>query len=97
DATPVYPPAALAAGLSADVPLLLDLDAGGLVTAAEVTRPAGNGFDEAAAAREMEFTPAEIDGKPAAIRIEYVLHFRPRLERPGDAGAPASGDAETAP
>lgn len=95
DATPVYPPAALAAGLSADVPLFLDLDAAGLVTAAEVTRPAGNGFDEAAvsAARQMEFTPAEIDGKPAAIRIEYVLHFRPRVHEAADGGVPSSADA----
>jgi TonB family protein len=93
NAAPVYPPQALAAGLSADVPLMLDLDAAGVVTAARVTQPAGNGFDEAAtaAALAMEFTPAEIDGKPAAIRIEYVLHFRPHVEA-ADGGVPTQPD-----
>ena len=79
DVTPTYPPAALAQGLGADVTLLLDIGAEGHVTHVEVKTPVGNGFDEAAteAAGAMEFSAAEIDGKPAPIRIEYVLHFRP--------------------
>ncbi len=78
---PVYPPEAFAEGLSGEVALLLTLDAEGHVTAVIVARPAGHGFDEAAvaAAREMEFSPAEIDGKPAPIRIEYVIHFAPKV------------------
>ncbi len=86
---PVYPAEALAVGLSADVTLQIDIDAKGLVTAVVVTRPAGNGFDEAAqeAARAMRFEPAEIDGKPGAIRIEYVMHFRPNV-RPVEATPP---------
>src|SRR6185369_5666168 len=31
---------------------------------------------------EMEFTAAEIDGKPGAIRFEYVLHFPVPPEQP---------------
>jgi TonB family protein len=81
---PVYPPEAFAAGLSGDVTLLLDLGVDGLVTNVAVSKGAGNGFDEAAvaAARQMEFTPAEIDGKPAAIRIEYTIHFQPKVVAP---------------
>src|SRR3712207_7996832 len=46
-----------------------------------VTKPAGQGFDEAAqaAAAQMEFEPAGIDGKPGAIRIEDVVRFRPAV------------------
>jgi TonB family protein len=90
---PVYPPEALAAGTAADVTLQIDIDAKGLVTAVKVTRPAGQGFDEAAeaAAADMEFEPAEIDGKPAAIRIEYVMHFRAQVvEKPPEVSAPAA-------
>jgi TonB family protein len=81
---PGYPPAALAAGLSAAVTMQLDLDAEGNVTAVAVTRPAGQGFDEAAreAALQLVFEPAEIDGKPAAIRIEYVIRFVPAVDVP---------------
>src|SRR4051812_28597955 len=72
-----YPPDALEERPGADVTVLIDIDAEGHVTNVQVTKPAGHGFDEAAAAAasEMEFTPAEIDGKPGKIRIEYVLHF----------------------
>ncbi|HVZ75075.1 MAG TPA: TonB family protein [Polyangia bacterium] len=78
---PVYPPDALAAQMSGDVTLALDLDAAGHVSAATVTKGAGHGFDEAAieAARQMEFSPAEVDDKPAAIRIAYTIHFVPKV------------------
>lgn len=89
--TPIYPPAALAEGLAADVTLALEIDAEGHVTGASVTKGAGQGFDEAAlaAARQMELSPAEIDGKPAPIRIEYVIHFRPRAAAPAAGTTPA--------
>jgi hypothetical protein len=147
---PVYPPAALAAGATADVTLQIDIDATGRVSQAKVIVPAapvipargadagagvavswrgdagvsdggvtgdgaaagdGAAFDAAAiaAARAMTFEPAEIDGRPSAIRIEYVLHFRPPHLAPaapvgdagaiGDAGAPitdAGGDGASA-
>lgn len=77
---PTFPPEAAAQGLAADVTLQIDIDAEGQVTGVVVTKPAGHGFDEAAteAALRMEFEPAEIDGKPGAIRIEYVMRFRPK-------------------
>jgi TonB family protein len=93
---PVYPPEALAAGLSAAVTLQLDLDAAGRVTAVSVTGPAGHGFDEAArdAAVQMTFQPAEIDGQPGAIRIEYVMRFQAAGAPPAPVDA---GRAEAAP
>lgn len=98
---PVYPPEALAAGLSGDVTLTIDIDADGLVTAVAVKTPAGNGFDEAAvaAARQMEFTPAEVDGKPSPIRIEYTIHFQPKTvpEPEPDAGATPPPEPEPKP
>jgi TonB family protein len=93
---PVYPPEALTAGISADVALQIDIDADGAVTAVVVTAPGGQGFDEAAeaAARAMTFEPAEIDGRPAAIRIAYVMRFRPPGAAPPVAPpAPASSPA----
>jgi TonB family protein len=96
---PVYPPEAFAAGLSGDVTLALDLDATGHVKAATVTAGAGHGFDEAAveAARQMEFSPAEVDDKAAAIRIEYTLHFQPRAIEPVPAPAPPPVEAPPPP
>ena len=81
---PEYPAEAFAAGLSGDVTLALDLDVAGRVADATVTKGAGHGFDEAAvaAARQMEFSPAEVDGKPSPIRIELTLHFKPRVVAP---------------
>ena len=86
---PVYPPEAFAAGLPGDVTLALDLDVAGHVAAATVTKGAGHGFDEAAvtAARQMEFSPAEVDGKPSPIRIELTLHFKPIVVAPPDVPA----------
>ncbi|HEY0714874.1 MAG TPA: TonB family protein, partial [Polyangia bacterium] len=102
---PVYPPAALAQGTIADVTLQIDIDAAGLVTNAKVVRSSAAGFDDAAltAARAMIFEPAEIDGAPGAIRIEYIMRFRPPTGRAprgdggaGDGGA-ADGGADAAP
>lgn len=78
---PVYPPEALEARLSADVTMTIDLDAEGKVTRAEVDKPVGHGFDEAAveAVKASTFSPAEVDGKPSAIRFSYTLHFVPKV------------------
>ncbi len=72
-----YPKGAEAAGLNGDVTFEIDIGADGKVTAARVVKPAGNGFDEAAlaAVKQFEFSPAEIDEKPAAVTIGYVYHF----------------------
>jgi TonB family protein len=102
---PTYPTAALDAGVAGDVTLTIDIDAEGRVTAVAVKVAAGYGFDEAAAAaaREMEFWPAEVDGKPSAIRIEYTIHFQPRtVPRPvegadGGVSSDAPDAADAAP
>lgn len=96
---PIYPPEALAEKLAAEVTLLIDIDADGHVSGVQVSKPAGHGFDEAAvaAANEMEFSPAEIDGKPGKIRIEYVMHFVPRVVPAAPPEAPAPTEAPAAP
>ena len=86
-ATPEYPEAAKARGISAEVTLELDVSEVGSVTDARVVKPAGEGFDEAAlaAGRALRFSPAEIDGKPAAVTLEYRFRF----EAPAPAPEPS--------
>jgi len=88
-----YPKDRLERGETADVACLVDIDAQGLVTNVEVVTGAAPDFDQAAVAaiRSFRFSPAEIDGKPAPVRIRYVYHFvieKRRVERPAvlDAG-----------
>ena len=89
-AEPVYPSEALVARLSADVTMDVDLDASGRVTNVAVTTGAGHGFDEAAvvAVKASTFSPAEIDGRPSAVRFSYTLHFVARVPPPPPAPAP---------
>jgi TonB family protein len=77
-----YPESERAAGRSATVVLELTIDAVGSVQQARVTGSAGVAFDAAAlqATRQFAFAPAEIDGKPAAIRILYRYEFVLRAE-----------------
>ena len=72
-----YPPDRVARGEQADVECLVDIDPTGAVTNVEIVKPAAPDFDAAAIAaiRTFRFSPAEIDGKPAAVRIRYVYHF----------------------
>jgi TonB family protein len=79
-----YPESEKAAARTATVVLELAIDAGGSVQQARVTESAGRAFDSAAeeAARRFVFEPAEIDGKPAAIRILYHYEFVLRAEAP---------------
>ena len=88
DAT--YPPEAFKAGLVGSVGLVVDIDETGKVIEVKVDAPAGNGFDEAAvdAAKRFVFSPAELDGEPAAVRIGYTYHFQ--LEK-----KPPPGEKET--
>jgi len=90
-----WPPGAEAAGITgAEVKLNVTLAEDGSVADAVVTAPAGNGFDEAAveAVRQFKFTPAEVDGVPAAITLEYVYRFvlrpPPPPESAADGGTP---------
>jgi TonB family protein len=72
-----YPPERLAKGESADVACLIDIDATGAVVNAVLEKPAEPDFDAAALAAltKFKFSPAEVDGKPAQVRIRYVYHF----------------------
>ena len=71
---PDYPPAALAAGKTADVTVRIAIDADGLVTDVTVVAPVGDGFDAAAvaAARQYLFEPAEFDGAPGPPSVPPV-------------------------
>jgi TonB family protein len=79
-----YPESEKTAGLAASVVLQIAINAGGTVDQVTVSQSAGPAFDEAAtqAARQFAFEPAEIDGKPAAIRILYRYDFVLRREVP---------------
>ena len=74
---PVYPPEALAAGIEGTVGLLVTVGADGKVSAVEVLRPAGHGFDEAAVAAVKGFTfaPAEDTTGPVAVQVEFDYPF----------------------
>ncbi len=82
-----YPPEAQAQGLAATVRLLVTIGADGSVTDASVIEPVGNGFDESALAaiKRFLFSPAEVDGVPSPIQIEYGYNFA--LQEAVDAGA----------
>lgn len=84
-----YPDAALDAGVSGAVELEIDIGPEGTVLNARVVRSAGHGFDEAAleAVRQFTFSPAEVDGKPAAVRIRYSYEFFLRPQAPPPAAA----------
>ncbi len=77
----VYPKQALDAGFhdAVEVPLVLTIDATGVVARATVEAPVGRGFDEAAvaAAQRLLFEPATRDGKPVAAKIRFVYRFTP--------------------
>ncbi len=84
-----YPPEALAAGLSGSVLLSLVIDERGQVTRATVVEPGPSPAFAAAALHAVSqfvFSPAEIDGKPAAVEIEYRYDFV--LRRPEAQPAP---------
>jgi len=90
---PVFPEQAKSEGLAGDVTLQVDIGADGKVADVQVLKGAGHGFDEAAVAavKQFVFSPAEIDGKPAPVRIEYTQHFV--WTAPPDAGPPPAPDA----
>lgn len=79
---PVFPSELIDAGVSGTVTLELDIGPDGKVFEAQVVTSAGEAFDAAAlaAARQFVFTPAEIDGVPAAVRISFSLEFLYRTQ-----------------
>ena len=64
--------------------LQVGIAATGAVDSVSVVQSAGAAFDQAAvdAAQAFVFEPAEVDGKPAAIRILYRYEFVLRAEAP---------------
>ncbi|HEY2903398.1 MAG TPA: energy transducer TonB, partial [Polyangia bacterium] len=100
---PLYPPEALEKGVEGDVVLLLDIGADGKVTSVGIAEPAtppGLGFEEAAvlAAQQFAFEPAEVDGQPIAVQINYHFKFKPPTKAPPVAPvAPPTTPAPAAP
>ncbi len=80
-----YPADAEAERAEGDVLLEVDLSEAGAVTAVRIVGPSGRAsFDEAAkaAVERFRFSPAEIDGKPAAVTITYRYQFRYKAPPP---------------
>jgi TonB family protein len=82
---PAYPQEALAQGVRGIVILDLVLDAQGKVESTSVIRSVP-GLDEAAiaAARQWEYEPTKVDGKPVRVRLTVPITFAlalPKLER----------------
>lgn len=100
-AEPEFPEQARAAGLTqGQVVLRLTIDAGGQVTAAEVTEPAGNGFDEAAtrAALSYRFEPARRGDVAVAAHILLNVAFRlPAAAEPAPLAPAAPAPSGPAP
>lgn len=72
-----YPASELASGKAASVVLELALNEKGVVTNVRVVTSAGAAFDAAAkaAAEKFVFEAAEIDGKPAPVKLTYKYDF----------------------
>lgn len=85
----VYPPEAHDLGIEGEVVLEVDISDEGEVLDVRVLQPAGHGFDEAAteALRSFRFHPAEVDGVPTAVTIEFRYRFELKEEpKPVPAG-----------
>ena len=79
-APPAYTTAAQVAGVEADVPLEIVVDAGGSVLSARSLTHVGYGLDEAAlgAVRSYRFTPALRGGQTVAVRMRWLMRFQLR-------------------
>jgi TonB family protein len=80
------------------VTLAVLIGADGKVGDVQVTQSAGQAFDDAAlaAVRQFEFSPAEIDNVPSAIRIEYRYLFTLRPEKVVPTAGVLSGNVRDA-
>ena len=80
-----YPEEEKAAGRAASVTLEIAISETGAVTDAQVTVPASPAFDAAAlaAVKQFVFDPAEIDDKPAPVKITYRYDFVLEVEPTG--------------
>jgi TonB family protein len=96
---PVYPGEALAQGIRGIVILDIVIDGRGKVSSTSVLRSVP-GLDEAAitAARQWEYEPTKIDGKPVSVRLTVPITFSlalPRLTR--QSGVPELRQGVTPP
>jgi len=78
----VYPQAQKQAGTEAQVLLSIEIAENGSVVSVEVLKSAGPDFDAAAvtAAKQFVFEPAQVDGAPAPVKIDYRYDFKIRTE-----------------
>ncbi|MFW5966269.1 MAG: TonB-dependent receptor domain-containing protein [Persicimonas sp.] len=72
-----YTEEAVEEGVEGEVVLRLLINADGEVEEAEVREGLGHGLDEAAveAAEQFVFEPAEIDGRPAPVTLDFAVEF----------------------
>ncbi len=101
-ATPTYPTEALEKRAEAEVKLIIDLDEKGEVSSVAVIDPKppeGLGFEDAAvaAAYQLGFEPAEMNGKPVAVQITYTFKFIPPKPAAPPAPKPEEAKPETTP
>ncbi len=80
---PRYPDTAAVGEIEGVVDVLVDVDAQGEITKADVARWAGFGLDEAAldTVRQLHFFPAKRDGRSIPMRILLRYNFRRPLQR----------------
>lgn len=83
-AAPVYPDDVRGAGVGGPVTVRIVIDATGAVTSTELVTPLHPVLDASAleAAGRLLFSPAEVDGEPAPISIDYTFHFDPTPPAP---------------
>lgn len=79
-AAPAYTNAALSAGVEGNVPLEIVVSESGNVTSAFALERVGYGLDEAARQSVLgyRFTPALRNGKPIAVRMQWLMRFQLR-------------------
>lgn len=90
-----FPAEMMDAGIGGTVVMEIDIGPDGKVMEARVVQGATPAFDASALAaiKQFEFSPAEVDGQPAAVRIQYSYTFffkQQVVEKPldVDAGVP---------
>ena len=74
---PIFPASMQDAGVGATVVMEIDIGTDGKVMEVKVVQSAGADFDAAAvdAAKQLEFTAAEMGGKAIPVRIQYSSNF----------------------
>ncbi|MCA9567823.1 MAG: TonB family protein [Myxococcales bacterium] len=92
DVRATYPPDARERGLQGIVELRLTVDATGTVTDAVVVRSPHPELDPAAlaAARQLRFAPATVDGEPAGAEVGYRFVFSLGSSEEGGIARPAT-------